>query len=781
MNKAFNNFEWQDYPSIDTPLNRANLMKVNNAIDTIDDRVITFDTTKFNTVDAQGLIKSLTFNRENGIFTITYVNGATATIDTMLEKLSVNFDFDEDDQQLVIILDDGTEKRVDLSAFIKPIEFINSSTIAWQLLDDGKVSAIVKEGSIGEKHLRPDYLADIRVESSKAQENAAAATEKASESANSAIASKSYAVGGTNTRDGEDSDNAKHYCEESQKIYENFQSAGSVAGVKGDAEENYRSGLVNITPENVGALPLSGGTLNGNLKTDGHIKNTKGTFDIDFANQDTFDVGTRDSVGNWERYLHFGTSSTRLNEIDQIFFGTDSSWYAEMSGKRFRWDSGGAKAVLEITKVGNSIIKASDHLYVYSMDEIDIESDAAMGITAHDHLDVEAEKNATVFARGRIALKSLGDIRLIPGCSASGQTTPGSTNHVRVGNIKGVQDADGKKPTITNFENINAATFNGKVPIYEDGGNLSGTIVMKTPNMLSKIGNSGVYIGSPADHQFSYMNDYQMGVCYEWEGDEAYGNYGSEISISPGNIQVDGENLNIYVGNSYSLASVSLNSIYQCFRPGIDGKYYLGYPNSRWNALYSATGTIQTSDREMKKEIKELDGEQIIQFIMGLKPVSYILKESDSGRTHYGLISQDVEELMNDLGMTSMDFAGFIKSPKTREIEVREEYEVEEPVEEEVEVEVIDENGTTHSENQMQTVMKKATRTRKRTEKETIPDEYLYSLRYEEFIPPTIKAVQWLYEKYQEQDKTIVEQENKIENLEQRMAEMERKIAEMIG
>ncbi|MFR8874751.1 MAG: hypothetical protein ACLVHV_15755 [Oscillospiraceae bacterium] len=38
-----------------------------------------------------------------------------------------------------------------------------------------------------------------------------------------------------------------------------------------------------------------------------------------------------------------------------------------------------------------------------------------------------------------------------------------------------------------------------------------------------------------------------------------------------------------------------------------------------------------------------------------------------SGRTHWGLISQDIEELLPQLGMTSMDFAGFIKSPKTED------------------------------------------------------------------------------------------------------------------
>ncbi len=176
MQKAFDNFFWRNSPSVDSPLNEQNLMKINNGLNTVDDRVITLDTTKFDKTDAQGIIKSLTFNPSNGVFTITYFNGATATIDTMLEKLAVNFDFDETTQQMIITLDDGTVKRVDLSAFIVPLEFVDSGTIAFQLLADGKVTAIVKEGSIEEKHLRPDYLADIRVETAKSEayKNAAA-------------------------------------------------------------------------------------------------------------------------------------------------------------------------------------------------------------------------------------------------------------------------------------------------------------------------------------------------------------------------------------------------------------------------------------------------------------------------------------------------------------------------------------------------------------------------------------------------------------------------------
>lgn len=239
MQKAHSNINWENFPSINTPINEQNLNKMDNAIDTIDDRVIALDTSKFNLSDAQALVKSLTFNRENGVFTITYFNGSTATIDTMLEKIAVNFDFDEDVQQLIIVLDDGTEKRVDLSAFIKPIEFIDSETITWQLLDDGKVSAIVKEGSIEEKHLQPNYLADIKVETAKAEASANASAQSAGNAENSAKMAESHNHGGTGVREGEDTDNSKYWSEQSKDFRDQTKQAGidAVENI-GDAKQD---------------------------------------------------------------------------------------------------------------------------------------------------------------------------------------------------------------------------------------------------------------------------------------------------------------------------------------------------------------------------------------------------------------------------------------------------------------------------------------------------------------------------------------------------------------
>ena len=180
MNKVHSRTYWENYPSDASPLNERNLNNIEVSVDEIDNRVITLDTTKLDKVTAATMVKDVFYDESTGIFTVKYLNGATYFLDTKLEKLAVNFSYNASEQKLIITLDDGTVQNVDLSALITQYEFLNTDTVAFFIDSAGKVSAIVKDGSITEDKMRPDYLADIKVEVSKAQasEKAAAISEK---------------------------------------------------------------------------------------------------------------------------------------------------------------------------------------------------------------------------------------------------------------------------------------------------------------------------------------------------------------------------------------------------------------------------------------------------------------------------------------------------------------------------------------------------------------------------------------------------------------------------
>lgn len=174
-----------------TAVNESNLNKMDLAVDNLDDRVVAMDASKVDLAKANELVKEILWD-ESGTITVVKMNGSKAVIDTKLEKLAVNFTYDPQSQQLIITLDDGTTQNVDLSALITEYEFLDSDTIAFEITD-GKIKAIVKNGSITEDMLQPNFLADVKVEAEKAKASASAADASEKESTVQANLSKEYA------------------------------------------------------------------------------------------------------------------------------------------------------------------------------------------------------------------------------------------------------------------------------------------------------------------------------------------------------------------------------------------------------------------------------------------------------------------------------------------------------------------------------------------------------------------------------------------------------------
>ena len=193
MQKIYSRTYWENFPSENTAIDAMRLNNMEAGIDNLDDRIVAMDASKVDLAKANELVKEILWDESKGTITVVKMNGSKAVIDTKLEKLAVNFTYNPQTQQLIITLDDGTTQNVDLSTLITEYEFLDSDTIAFELTPDGKVKAIVKEGSIQEKHLRPDYLADIKVESAKAVASAKSAGESETNAAKSATDAKDSA------------------------------------------------------------------------------------------------------------------------------------------------------------------------------------------------------------------------------------------------------------------------------------------------------------------------------------------------------------------------------------------------------------------------------------------------------------------------------------------------------------------------------------------------------------------------------------------------------------
>lgn len=98
------------------------------------------------------------------------------------------------------------------------------------------------------------------------------------------------------------------------------------------------------------------------------------------------------------------------------------------------------------------------------------------------------------------------------------------------------------------------------------------------------------------------------------------------------------------------------------FQPRRDDNFWLGSSSYAWQDLYVVNDPSVVSDKNRKKNIT-YDMSLYDLFFDSLRPTPYKLINGNSGRTHIGLISQDVEIALFDCGLTSLDFAGFIKSP----------------------------------------------------------------------------------------------------------------------
>lgn len=310
-------------------------------------------------------------------------------------------------------------------------------------------------------------------------------------------------------------------------------------------------------------------------------------------------------------------------------------------------------------------------------------------------------------------------------------------------------DVFAQTTTVENGTNFNNLKNPG---IYVQSSNAEVTNNTNMPTKEAFI--MTVYMANRKDNSIQVFCNYTGSKMY-WRTWQAYGDvwgaWGQVIGSNGGNVtinnrlQLTGTQYPQIYGNGTLLqlswannsgVGVVLGS--GAFRDAGDGNINLGVSNHRFATVFAKTGSINTSDRNEKNTIADIDPEQAEKLIMGLKPSTFKFNDGTSGRTHWGIISQDIEELLPQIGMTDMDFAGFIKSPKTEDY-----------------YEDVSETVTDEETGEEKTVTRKELKTR------VIEGEYVYALRYSEFIAPLICMVQ--------------KQQKQIENLERRLSALENK------
>ena len=284
--------------------------------------------------ETNNLIADFDVNLTTGVITVTKKDGTTETFDTALEKVPAKFEIVEENEvfYLKITNTDSTSTKVNVNTLFNEYLFNNSDEISFEVTNDGnskKVVARIRDNSIGMVKLNLDVVSQLEGYVTSASSSATAAANSAASAKNSADSaeanaatavnsantaktsantattgantattnatiSKSYAVGGTGTRAGEDTDNAKYYAQQAKDIV-----GGDFLSKTGDASNTTVAFAVPDAEEDL----VSGeklGTIVG--KTFRWLKNIKNALS-NFATKDKYgdtaiSLGRRTDTGS---------------------------------------------------------------------------------------------------------------------------------------------------------------------------------------------------------------------------------------------------------------------------------------------------------------------------------------------------------------------------------------------------------------------------------------------------------------------------------------------------
>ena len=218
-----------------------------------------------------------------------------------------------------------------------------------------------------------------------------------------------------------------------------------------------------------------------------------------------------------------------------------------------------------------------------------------------------------------------------------------------------------------------AIHLSGNMTVYsaKNGYDVGGYLGYSTSLLGSADNKTGMHIASSYGYGEVAVTNNGARMMYQGENDQIY------ISSGQAGIHTN--------GTRYNFQSAAFFPSTRTITLGADG--------APWGQIYTTDSPITTSDRNRKTDIV-YDIDSRFDTLWGLlKPCTGKFVDGTSGRTHMFLISQDVEQAIEDAGLSSTDFAAFIKSPREEE------------------------------------------------------EGYDYGLRYEEFVPLTIRHVQQLEEK----------------------------------
>tara|TARA_R100001509_G_scaffold125575_1_gene79071 strand:- start:76 stop:1482 length:1407 start_codon:yes stop_codon:yes gene_type:complete len=334
------------------------------------------------------------------------------------------------------------------------------------------------------------------------------------------------------------------------------------------------------------------------------------------------------------------------------------------------FDSGqGITSGIGNTAVGFETLKTEDNG----------DRNTAIGYKALTTLNVSSghgETTAVGFEAG--ADVSTGTMNTFVGSRAGNQGTNDITtgsNNTMIG-----KEARGNASSASN-QTVIGASATGQADNSVTLGNADVTAVYMAQDSGATIyASNGVFVDDTSFVTVRDSSSYSAGTGggVAFQGLDSDGNLKQFSSTQGYSIGSNNGGLAIYTrdGGSNNLAVIVDNN--RAVKPGANDAYDIGTSSLRWDDIFATNGTIDTSDERRKENIK--DTSLGLDFVNKLKPKEYKWKDYDYEhinnqdgeepksitktrtfkRKHQGLLAQDVEKTLKDIGLTNDDFAGIV-------------------------------------------------------------------------------------------------------------------------
>lgn len=248
----------------------------------------------------------------------------------------------------------------------------------------------------------------------------------------------------------------------------------------------------------------------------------------------------------------------------------------------------------------------------------------------------------------------------------------------RVTNAEGgisnlTQTVNGFRLEVTNLENFSTiALLAGEMVLSSEKIQISGMVTfsdLSDPESQTRINGGNIdtdtlFLDTLYGRNIYFCDD-NDNIAARFDVSDASSYDGGALALYTGAMKIVAGDGDIFLDSLMGYVTLSAAdgvTVRSDLYPSKDAYYDLGISSYVWNNLYVASGTINTSDRRKKRAIN-CDLERYEALFDALRPVSYQMASGTSGRTHIGFVAQDVEDALAASGMTSLDFAGFIRSP----------------------------------------------------------------------------------------------------------------------